>query len=60
MYAMLVLISLLSVYCLLRLLDEPVGWRRSKLAKLAAYLLATGAMIYTHYSGSFCCSFKAR
>ncbi|NLS75748.1 MAG: phospholipid carrier-dependent glycosyltransferase [Chloroflexi bacterium] len=58
MYTMLVLISLLSVYCLLRLLDEPVGWRRSKVAKLAAYLLATGAMIYTHYSGFFLLLFQ--
>ncbi len=59
MYTMLVFLSLLSVYALLRLFSEPVGWRRSKVLWLAGYLAASGAMIYTHYSGLFLLLFEA-
>lgn len=58
MYTMLVFVSLLSLYTLLNLLDEAVGWRRSKVLWLIAYLASTGAMIYTHYSGFFLLAFQ--
>jgi hypothetical protein len=58
MYTMLVFISSLSVYALIRTLSEGVGWRRSKYAWLAVYVLSSGAMIYTHYSGFFVLAFQ--
>lgn len=58
MYTMLIFISSLSVYALIRTLSEGVGWRRSKYVWLAAYLLSAGAMIYTHYSGFFLLAFQ--
>ncbi len=59
MYTLLVVLSLLSVYALLRTLLEQVGWRRSKFLWLVTYLLSSGAMLYTHYSSFFLLFFQS-
>lgn len=58
MYTMLVALSLLSTYALLRALGERTGWRCSKVIWLLAYLLSSGAILYTHYSGFFLLIFQ--
>jgi hypothetical protein len=56
-YALLITLSLLSMYALLRLV-APDGSRSDRVAWAAAYILATGVTVYTHYSGLFLLGFQ--
>jgi hypothetical protein len=60
MYTMVVFLGLLSVYSLWRALEGLAGGAsaRSTLTWVGAYLLATAAVLYTHYSGFFLLAFE--
>jgi len=62
MYTMLVALGLLSVYALLRVqaaLAEATQSRQEVWRWSAAYVIATTATLYTHYSGFFLLGFQA-
>ncbi len=56
-YALLITLSLISVYALLRLV-APDGSKAKQVTWGTAYILSTGAMVYTHYSGLFLLGFQ--